>query len=188
MSSRKDSFRLFKTPSRHRKETPTTMTTPAKKTASAKDKTLALSIPCKRLVPWAKLPARKTTGAAGFDLCLASDCTIPNTNVLPQAVVAHTGIALAIPEGFHGKILLRSSTGLSTKVRLANGTGIIDSDYRGEICLLLENNARQTIHLAQGERIAQLLIERSTPAAFEPIDELPTTARGAEGFGSTGKD
>ena len=165
------------------------MTTPAKKPAtSAKDKTPALSIPCKRLVPWAKLPARKTTGAAGFDLYLESDCTIPNTNVQQEAIVAHTGIALAIPEGYHGKTLLRSSAGLSTKVRLANGTGVIDSDYRGEICLLLENNARQTVHLTKGERIAQLLVEQNIDAAIEEAATLPDTERGAEGFGSTGKD
>ena len=164
------------------------MATPAKKTASAKEKPLALSIPCKRLVPWAKLPARKTTGAAGFDLYLESDCTIPNTNVQQEAIVAHTGIALAIPTGYHGKILLRSSTGLSTKVRLANGTGVIDSDYRGEICLLLENNARQTVHLTKGERIAQLLIEQNIDAAIEEAAALPDTERGAAGFGSTGKD
>ena len=148
----------------------------------------ALTIPCQKLVPWAHLPERKSAGAAGYDLTLATDCTIPNTNVQQEAVIAHTGIALAIPCGYHGKILLRSSQGLKTKVRLANGTGIIDSDYRGEICLLLENNARQTIHLAKGERIAQLLIEPNTDLAIIDAETLPATERGTKGFGSTGKD
>ena len=161
------------------------MPTSSKRT---KGKNLVLSIPCKRLVPWAKLPERKTTGAAGFDLYLESDCTIPNTNVQQEAIVAHTGIALAIPDGYHGKIFLRSSAGLKTKVRLANGTGIIDSDYRGEICLLLENNARHTVHLAKGERIAQILIEPNPDVTLEEVQALPDTERSTDGFGSTGKD
>lgn len=142
----------------------------------------------KKLHPDAKVPERKTDGAVGFDLASVADVTIRNTNVEPKAICIPTGIALEIPKGYHGKIFLRSSTGLNTKLRLANGTGIIDSDFRGEVLILAENNTRSYVHVRKGERVAQLLIEKTEDVTFEEVKELGETARGTKGYGSTGRD
>lgn len=139
----------------------------------------------KKLIPDAVAPTRYSDGAAGFDLCAAEDATIQNINVQAQAYVVGTGVAIAIPEGYHGKVFLRSSTGLNTKLRLANGVGIIDSDYRGEIKLLLENNSRTPMHIAKGDRIAQILIERNEDVEFTEAKDLSETKRGKGGLGST---
>ena len=139
----------------------------------------------KKLIPDAVAPARYSDGAAGFDLCAAEDATIQNINVQAQAYVVGTGVAIAIPEGYHGKVFLRSSTGLNTKLRLANGVGIIDSDYRGEVKLLLENNSRTPMHIAKGDRIAQILIERNEDVEFTEAKDLSETKRGKGGLGST---
>ena len=136
----------------------------------------------------AALPQRMTDEAAGFDLCASEDAVIPNTNVRADAYVVHTGVALDIPKGYHGKIFLRSSTGLKTKLRLANGTGVIDSDYKGEILLLMENNARQYQTIHRGDRIAQILIEKNADVEFVEAgaDEAPKPSA-HKGLGSTGR-
>lgn len=147
-----------------------------------------IKVKFKRLHPDAKIPERKTAGAVGFDLSSVDDYTIWSTNVEDKAVCIHTGLALEIPKGYHGKIFLRSSTGLNTKLRMANGTGIIDSDYRGEILILAENYTRKQVKVTKGERIAQLLIERSEDVVFEESETLSETERGTKGYGSTGRN
>lgn len=147
-----------------------------------------IKVKFKRLHPDAKIPERKTAGAVGFDLSSVDDYTIWSTNVEDKAVCIHTGLALEIPKGYHGKIFLRSSTGLNTKLRMANGTGIIDSDYRGEILILAENYTRKQVKVTKGERIAQLLIERSEDVIFEESETLSETERGTKGYGSTGRN
>lgn len=147
-----------------------------------------IKVKFKRLHPDAKIPERKTAGAVGFDLSSVDDYTIWSTNVEDKAVCIHTGLALEIPKGYHGKIFLRSSTGLNTKLRMANGTGIIDSDYRGEILILAENYTRKQVKVTKGERIAQLLIERSEDVVFEESESLSETERGTKGYGSTGRN
>lgn len=147
-----------------------------------------IKVKFKRLHPDAKIPERKTAGAVGFDLSSVADYTIWSTNVEDKAVCIHTGLALEIPKGYHGKIFLRSSTGLNTKLRMANGTGLIDSDYRGEILILAENYTRKQVKVTKGERIAQLLIERSEDVVFEESENLSETERGTKGYGSTGRN
>lgn len=139
-----------------------------------------------KLTSEAVIPKRQTEGSVGFDLSSIEDMTIKNTNVQPKAYLIHTGIALDIPKGYHGKIFLRSSTGLNTKLRLANGTGIIDSDYKGEIMLIIENNARQYQTIRKGERIAQILIEKDEDVTFVETTKAPRQTR-HRGLGSTGK-
>ncbi len=140
----------------------------------------------------AMIPARMTDGSAGFDLCVSEDAIIRNVNVDEKQALVHTGISLEIPEGYHGKIFLRSSTGLKTKLRLANGTGIIDSDYRGEIMLIVETNARQYQTIHKGDRLAQILIEKNEDVKFVEVSdeddtkEAPKTTK-HKGFGSTGR-
>ena len=96
------------------------------------------------------------------------------------------GFAMEIPDGYHAKVLPRSSTGLKTPVRMANSCGIIDSDYRGEVMMIAEA-VREDWHITAGDRVAQMLIEKNEPVVLVESDELSDTVRGSGGFGSTGK-
>jgi dUTP pyrophosphatase len=134
----------------------------------------------KQLDPRAVLPKRGSVLAAGLDVCGIEDMSIgPN-----QRVMARTGIAVAIPPGFYGRVAPRS--GLAAKNGLDVLAGVIDSDYRGEIVCVLYNTGDETINLPAGSKICQLIIEQIiTPEAAWATD-LDDTARGAGGFGSTG--
>ena len=146
-----------------------------------------LSVKVKRLTANAVLPEKKTEGAACFDIVANETVAIRNLNADDKATRVHTGLAFEIPEGYHMKVFLRSSMGDKTKLRLANQTGIIDSDYRGELMLLIENLGRERVFIAEGQRIAQGMIEKNEEFFFEEVKELSETERGAGGFGSTGK-
>ena len=134
----------------------------------------------KQLDPRAVLPKRGSVLAAGLDVFGIEDMSIgPN-----QRVMARTGIAVAIPPGFYGRVAPRS--GLAAKNGLDVLAGVIDSDYRGEIVCILYNTGDETINLPAGSKICQLIIEQIiTPEAAWATD-LDETARGAGGFGSTG--
>ena len=134
----------------------------------------------KQLDPRAVLPKRGSVLAAGLDVFGIEDMSIgPN-----QRVMARTGIAVAIPPGFYGRVAPRS--GLAAKNGLDVLAGVIDSDYRGEIVCILYNTGDETINLPAGSKICQLIIEQIiTPEAAWATD-LDDTARGAGGFGSTG--
>ena len=151
------------------------------------DPTMTKIVKVVRLTRNARLPQRRSEGSAGFDLCTILDDCIPPIHALNFPVVIHTGLAFAIPEGYHMKIFLRSSIGARSKLRLANQTGIIDSDYRGELVLILENLSRTGFYLSAGTRIAQCMIERHVPVVFEEVDALDKTERGTGGIGSTGE-
>lgn len=129
-------------------------------------------------------PQRQTPGSAGFDLQVAEDTVIaPNTIVLVP-----TGISVAIPDGFVGKVYARSSLPKKYRLMLPNSVGVIDSDYRGEIFVQLYNFGTVPIVLHKGDRIAQLVIEPyAHNAVLFEVDELDETERGAGGFGSTGR-
>ena len=133
----------------------------------------------------AVIPEYQTEGAVGCDLhaCLEERVVIPP---LKRAVVP-TGIAVAIPTGFEGTIRMRS--GLSAKYGFfcVNGVGTIDSDYRGELGVIVGNmNVSKPIYIDNEDRIAQLVISPVTIAELSVVDNLPSTARGTGGFGSTG--
>ena len=134
----------------------------------------------KQLDPRAVLPQRGSVLAAGLDVC-----GIEGVEIGPrQRVMARTGLAVAIPPGFYGRVAPRS--GLAAKKGLDVLAGVIDSDYRGEICVVLYNTGDEPIHLLAGSKICQLIIEQIiTPEAVWATD-LDETARGAGGFGSTG--
>ena len=140
-----------------------------------------------RLHPAACLPQRQTEGAACFDLAILEDTYIPPIKAVDFPSIIRTGLAFAIPEGHHMKVFLRSSVGAKSNLRLANHVGIIDSDYRGEVQLIIENLGRSGIHLPAGTRLAQCLIEKNVPVVFEEVDVLEMTARGTGGIGSTGR-
>jgi dUTP pyrophosphatase len=115
-----------------------------------------------------------------LDLCSIEDLSIGSK----QRVMARTGLAVAIPPGFYGRVAPRS--GLAVNKGLDVLAGVIDSDYRGEICCLLYNTGDEVISLPAGSKICQLIIEQIiTPEAVWATD-LDETARGAGGFGSTG--
>jgi len=134
----------------------------------------------KKLDPRAVLPTRGSLLAAGLDLFCIEDVEIGPK----QRATARTGLAVAIPPGFYGRIAPRS--GLAAKKGLDVLSGVIDSDYRGEILCLLYNTGDEIINLPAGSKICQLIIEQIITPDAEWATELDETARGASGFGSTG--
>ena len=134
----------------------------------------------KKLRNNATVPCRGTDGAAGYDLSSAEDLIISGKG----KGVVKTGLAIAIPEGTYARIAPRS--GLSVKQFIDVGAGVVDADYRGEVGVVLFNHADDGFRVRQGDRIAQLILERIKTPAVEVVDELDDTSRGAAGFGSTG--
>ena len=142
-------------------------------------------IQLKKLKENALLPARGSEHAAGYDLhaCLEEDAVI-----LPgQTVKIGTGLAIAVPDGYFGAVFARSGLASKEGLRPANCVGVCDSDYRGEYIIALHNDSDTARTVHHGDRIAQLVILPFLPAEFEESENLPETARGAGGFGSTGK-
>ena len=128
------------------------------------------------------LPTFATSGAAAIDLRVAECVKIPPSG---QVRAARTGIKIELPDGVCGLILPRSGLG-SKGIVLANTVGLIDSDYRGEIVLMLKNTGSTMFHIEEGERAAQMMFLSVHQPEFELVSELGTTARGEGGFGSTG--
>ena len=143
------------------------------------------AIRVKKLNPNAYLPAYGSEEAAGADLyaCLDAPVTIEpgETAWIP------TGLALEVPKGCAGLIYARSSMGVKRGLAPANKVGVIDSDYRGEIRVVLLNHGKMPQTIEHGERVAQFLITPVLTPAYTEVTELTNTDRGAGGFGSTGK-
>lgn len=132
-------------------------------------------------------PTRGSKYSAGIDLRIDQDLVIHETSSLNPAMEAGTGVHVEIPEGFVGLVFIRSSLG-KRGLMLTNSVGVIDSDYRGEIKLVLRCN-QERIDLKKGERIAQLVIVPYLLGSIDFVDsleELSETDRGEGGFGSTG--
>ncbi len=151
-----------------------------------------MSAPVVRLMPLAHHdpglapPAYATAGAAGADLraCLPDRGAL---TLAPRArAVVPTGLALAVPEGWEGQVRPRSGLALRLGVTVANAPGTIDSDYRGELGVLLVNLGDAPAEIRHGERIAQLVIAPVARALFFTVETLEETPRGDGGFGSTG--
>lgn len=151
---------------------------------SKKRATKATSIKVKVLDTRAKVPSFQTKGSACFDIAVLDDVLLANTNAYEKLPLIHTGLAFDIPEGYYMELYLRSSTGLKTKLRLANQVGIIDSDYKDEVCLILENIGRTPVTIKAGTRIAQALIKKNELIVLEETGSMPEGTHG--GFGSTG--
>ena len=128
------------------------------------------------------LPAYATDGAAGMDVCAAEDVELAPGG---RHAVA-TGFALAIPEGYEIQVRPRSGLAFKHGISVPNAPGTIDSDYRGELKVLLINHGPESFSISRGDRVAQLVLAPVTRAAFTEVDDLDETARGAGGFGSTG--
>lgn len=136
------------------------------------------------------LPRYATAGAAAMDICAAEDADVwPGTTRMIK-----TGFAVAIPEGYEVQVRPRSGLAAKNNITVANTPGTIDSDYRGEICVLLHNlsntgaAAPRAFEVNRGDRIAQLVLAPVTQANVIEVDELDETERGAGGFGSTGRN
>jgi dUTP pyrophosphatase len=137
----------------------------------------------KKLSPLAEIPNYQTEEAAGFDLHSIEDIILkPNERKL-----IGTGLAFEIPKGYEIQIRPRSGLAYKYGISVLNSPGTIDSDYRGEIKVLLINHSDTDFEIKVGERIAQGVIQEVIQAKFEEVEELNKTARGAGGFGSTGK-
>ena len=130
-------------------------------------------------------PRYMTDGAAGMDVCaaVAEPVTVPPGG----RVLVPTGYALAIPAGFEGQVRPRSGLALKHGVVLPNAPGTIDSDYRGELKVILANLGTEPFVVNRGDRIAQLVIAPVTRADLLLVDDLDTSARGEGGFGHTGR-
>ena len=129
------------------------------------------------------LPSYASEGAAGLDLVAAEDLTLaPGAR---RAVA--TGFAIAIPEGYEVQVRPRSGLALKHGITCLNTPGTIDSDYRGEVKVILANLGSEPFEVRRGERVAQLVPAPALRAAFREVDELDSTERGAGGFGSTGR-
>lgn len=128
------------------------------------------------------LPAYATTGAAGMDVVSAEDVVIaPGAR---HAVA--TGLAVAIPHGFEIQVRPRSGLALKHGITVPNAPGTIDSDYRGEVKVILINHGPQPFEIVRGDRVAQLVVAPVVQGAWLEVEELESTARGEGGFGSTG--
>ena len=139
----------------------------------------------KKLNSKAQIPSYKTDGSSGLDLMALLEkperLKPGDTSIIP------TGIALAIPEDTEIQIRPRSGLAAKSNISVLNTPGTVDSDYRGEIKIILHNHGKNDFIVNDGDRIAQMVLMPILKAEFELVDELPETLRGSGGFGSTGK-
>ena len=147
-----------------------------------------ISVPFKRLPHGADLPAPvyASEGAAGLDLTAAVPVDHPMKLVPGAWAAIPTGIMLAIPAGYEGQIRPRSGLALGNAATVLTAPGTIDSDYRGEVRVLLINHSKEPFMIKRGLRIAQIVFAPVIRATLTERAELPGTARGEGGFGSTG--
>tara|TARA_R110002096_G_scaffold44526_8_gene120282 strand:- start:98012 stop:98473 length:462 start_codon:yes stop_codon:yes gene_type:complete len=132
----------------------------------------------------AKLPRYMSAAAAGADLSAAIDAPLVLAPGDRRAV--DTGLAMAIAEGYEGQVRPRSGLAIKQGLTVVNAPGTIDSDYRGEVKVLLINLGTEPVTIEPGQRIAQLIIAPVVQADFQAVTELSETVRGSGGFGSTG--
>lgn len=145
-----------------------------------------LKISIKKFDERAIIPVYGTDFSAGADLCALLDA--PVTIAPGETVFIHTGLAMAIPEGFVGLNFARSGMAAKRGLAPANKVGVIDSDYRGELMVALHNHGNVPQTVEHGDRVAQICFVPYFKAAFDECDSLPETVRGEGGFGSTGKN
>ena len=144
-----------------------------------------IKVSVKKLNPKAELPKYKTVGSSGMDLMALIEEPI---KIKPQSsVLISTGLSIAIPEDTEVQIRPRSGLAAKSSISVLNTPGTIDSDYRGEIKIILFNHGEEEFTVNNKDRIAQMILMPVLKAEFEEVEELPKTIRGTGGFGSTGK-
>ena len=139
-----------------------------------------MKLQIKKLTAKARLPEYAHSGDAGMDLF-----SVENITIKPgERIVCRTGIAMKIPDGYVG--LIWDKSGIASKDGIKTMGGVIDSGYRGEIGVVLQNLSRENYEIKRGDKIAQMLIQKVESPQIEEIEELNDTERGEGGFGSTG--
>lgn len=138
----------------------------------------------KKLDPAAKIFVYQTAGAVAADIHALEDCTV----VPGRTTLVRTGIAIQIPDGYVGQVCPRSGLSLKHGITVVNAPGLIDSDYRGEVCVILSTNSNKIFDIKAGDRIGQLMFTQAIRAIFKEVDNLTETDRGEGGFGSTGTE
>jgi dUTP pyrophosphatase len=128
------------------------------------------------------LPSPATPGSAGYDLASAEEGELGPL----ERRLFRTGFSIAVPDGYECQLRPRSGLALRHGITLPNTPATIDSDYRGELMVALVNLGREPFRITRGMRIAQMIVTRVERVAFRSVDQLPPTARGAGGFGSSG--
>lgn len=140
-----------------------------------------MNIQIKKLHESAKVPTYAHTTDAAMDLCSVEDIVVPPK----ERVAIHSGLAMAIPEGYVG--LIWDKSGVAVKGGLTTIAGVIDAGYRGEILIAIYNTTDEPYTFNVGDKVAQMVIQKIEQPTFEEVDELPEADRGDAGFGSTGK-
>ena len=133
------------------------------------------------------LPAYETGGSAGMDLRAAVPDDAPLTLLAGARALVPTGLKIALEPGFEAQVRPRSGLALKHGITCLNSPGTVDSDYRGEVGVILINHGQEPFVIRRGERIAQMVIARHEHASMIEVETLDDTARGAGGFGSTGR-
>jgi len=136
----------------------------------------------RRLDSGLPLPTAARPGDAGVDLCAGTSLTLGPG----ERATVGTGVAVAIPEGYAGLVTPRSGLAQRHGLGIVNAPGVVDSGYRGEIRVILVNHGSETVGVARGDRIAQLVVVPVLAAGVEEVEALPSSERGEGGFGSTG--
>jgi dUTP pyrophosphatase len=141
-----------------------------------------MNLNIKKLHPGAIVPTYASEGAACFDLYAIEDAFVG----IGASAAVRTGLGVEVPAGWSLKIYSRSGHGFGRGVRLVNGVGVVDADYRGEMLVGLHNDGLTPFRVRAGDRIGQAMLERVERVLFTVVDEISETTRGASGFGSTG--
>ena len=144
-----------------------------------------VKVQIKKLDPNAKIPEYKTAGASGVDIMALLEKKI--TLDPGESQIIPTGLSIAIPEDLEVQIRPRSGLAAKSNISVLNTPGTIDSDYRGEIKVILINLGNETFTVKNGDRIAQMILTPIMKFKFEEVNKLDDTIRGSGGFGSTGK-
>lgn len=140
-----------------------------------------MKLKVKKLNDNAVIPEYQTEGAAGFDLVAAERCYVGRL----ERVLVSTGLAFEIPKGYELQIRSRSGLALNHGLIVINSPGTIDSDYRGEVKVIMTNHGSSGMPIEPGDRFAQAVLSKITQGKIEVVDELSSTERGEGGFGST---
>ena len=142
-----------------------------------------MEIRIKKLYPDVETPKYQTSGAVGFDLRAVENVSIPSG----ETRLVGTGLAVELPHGYELQIRPRSGLALKHSITVLNSPGTVDSDYRGEIKVLLINHGKSDFQISKGDRIAQAVVNRVEIVDIVEVEELSETQRGDKGFGSTGR-
>lgn len=134
-----------------------------------------------------QLPAYETAGSAGMDLRAAVPADQPLTLAPGARALVPTGLKIALEPGYEAQVRPRSGLALKHGITCLNSPGTVDSDYRGEVGVILINHGQEPFVIQRGERIAQMVVARHEQAEVVEVESLGETARGAGGFGSTGR-